>query len=201
MRRTQEEAEQTRRDLLSAGLKVFSQKGYQAARLTDIAEAAGVTRGAIYHHFGGKVELYFALLEDASGKVNAVMEEAIKEGGTFLDVSTRIMIYSLRYLEEDSEFAETMALSLSRPPEITRAIQMKKEESQAFIDGLANTMAQGINSGDVRTGLSPHNLARAFVAFQQGIMSLWLSDPSAFSIKDEAEALTDIFVHGLAARK
>lgn len=200
MRRTQEEAEQTRRDLLSAGLKVFSQKGYEAARLSDIAETAGVTRGAIYHHFGGKKELYFALLEDASGKANAVMGEALKEGGTFLEVTTRIMAYSLKYLEEDQEFAATMALSLSRPPEIARAIQMKKEESKEFIDGLANTMAQGINSGELRSGLSPHNLARAFLAFQQGIMNLWLSDPNAFSIKDDAEALTDIFIYGIASR-
>ena len=53
MRRTQEEAEKTKSDLLAAGLKVFSKKGYQATRLNDIATAAKVTRGAIYHHFGG----------------------------------------------------------------------------------------------------------------------------------------------------
>jgi len=62
MKRTQEEAAKTRQDLLDAALQVFSQQGYQAARLQDIAKAAGVTRGAIYHHFGSKAELFNTLM-------------------------------------------------------------------------------------------------------------------------------------------
>jgi TetR/AcrR family acrAB operon transcriptional repressor len=200
MRRTQEEAEQTRKDLLSAGLKVFSQKGYQAARLSDIAAAAGVTRGAIYHHFGGKEELYFALMEEATTKGNAVMGEAIRQGGTFLEISSRIMALSFKYLEDNPEFAATVALSLSRPPEIARAIQMNTQESQANLDRIANMMKAGLESGALRTGLSPHNLARSFMSFQQGVMAIWLSDPKAFSIKEQAEALTDIFIYGIAPR-
>ncbi|MCK5430999.1 MAG: TetR family transcriptional regulator [Anaerolineales bacterium] len=57
---------QTRQDLLAAALTVFSNKGYEAARLEDIAEMAGVTRGAIYFHFGNKAGLFMALVEDAS---------------------------------------------------------------------------------------------------------------------------------------
>jgi TetR/AcrR family acrAB operon transcriptional repressor len=49
MRRTKEDAEQTRQDLLDAALTIFSKKGYTATRLEDIAKVAGVTRGAIYH--------------------------------------------------------------------------------------------------------------------------------------------------------
>ena len=66
MRRTKEEAEQTRQDLLDAALTVFSQKGYTATRLEDVARTAGVTRGAIYHHFGSKADLYGALIEEAN---------------------------------------------------------------------------------------------------------------------------------------
>ena len=62
MRRTKEEAAQTRQDLLAAALTIFSQKGYEAARLEDIAEMAGVTRGAIYFHFGNKAGLFMALV-------------------------------------------------------------------------------------------------------------------------------------------
>lgn len=200
MRRTQEEAEQTRRDLMSAGLKVFSQKGYQATRLIDIAEKAGVTRGAIYHHFGGKEELYFALLEDGTNRANSVVAEAIRQGGSFLEVSKRIMVLSLQYLEEDSEFAAMVALSLSRTPEIAKVIQMKSEESQAELDQIVNTMAEGLKSGELRAGLSPQNIARAYIAFQQGIMNLWLTSGISFSIKEDAEALADIFIYGIAPR-
>ncbi|MCL4562239.1 MAG: TetR family transcriptional regulator, partial [Chloroflexi bacterium] len=58
MRRTKEEAAETRDLLLKSALSVFSQKGYSATTLGDVARAAGVTRGAIYWHFGSKAELY-----------------------------------------------------------------------------------------------------------------------------------------------
>jgi len=63
MRRTKEEAAQTRQELLDAALTVFSQEGYEAARLQDIAQAAAVTRGAIYHHFGNKAGLFWRWLK------------------------------------------------------------------------------------------------------------------------------------------
>ncbi len=51
MRRIKEEADKTRQAILEAALTVFSKQGYHPARLQDIAEAADVTRGAIYHYF------------------------------------------------------------------------------------------------------------------------------------------------------
>jgi len=62
-RRTKEEAGLTRASLLRAALAVFSTKGYAAATLEDVAAKAGVTRGAIYWHFGSKAELYTACRE------------------------------------------------------------------------------------------------------------------------------------------
>ena len=45
--RTKEEAEQTRQEIFPAGRRIFSEKGFAAARMSDVAQAAGVTRGAI----------------------------------------------------------------------------------------------------------------------------------------------------------
>lgn len=51
MRKSKEETEKTRMELLSAAQKVFSSKGHSSATLEEIAGEPGVTRGAIYHHF------------------------------------------------------------------------------------------------------------------------------------------------------
>jgi TetR/AcrR family acrAB operon transcriptional repressor len=75
MRRTKEEAEETRQQLMDAALKVFSARGYSAARLSDIAAEAGVTRGAVYWHFGSKEGLLFAILtEMANPYIQTAME-------------------------------------------------------------------------------------------------------------------------------
>ncbi|GAA2871034.1 TetR family transcriptional regulator [Nonomuraea rubra] len=64
MRRTAEEAARTRQALLRAALPVFAERGYAAATLAGIAERAGVTRGAAYHHFHDKAALYLATISE-----------------------------------------------------------------------------------------------------------------------------------------
>lgn len=59
---TQERAIQTRRDLLKAARIIFARDGFAVARLQDIAEAAGKSRGALYANFKDKEDLFFALI-------------------------------------------------------------------------------------------------------------------------------------------
>src|SRR6476661_4935888 len=66
MRRTKQEAEQTRLAIMAAGLATFNTRGISSTTLEHIAEAAGVTRGAIYHHFSDKQALLSAIREDVS---------------------------------------------------------------------------------------------------------------------------------------
>ncbi len=66
MRRTKQEAEETRRRITSAALQMFDKRGISSTTFAHIAEAAGVTRGAIYHHFADKQALLAAIREDVS---------------------------------------------------------------------------------------------------------------------------------------
>ena len=62
-RRTKEEAQETRRSILEAAVRVFARQGVANTSLTDIAQEAGVTRGAIYWHFANKADLINSLWE------------------------------------------------------------------------------------------------------------------------------------------
>src|SRR5260221_14608800 len=61
--RQAERTEATRQKLLAAAERIFARDGFEAARLEDIAAGAGYTRGAFYANYGGKEEIFFALLE------------------------------------------------------------------------------------------------------------------------------------------
>ncbi len=61
MRKTKEDAQKTRDDILQAAVKIFSEKGFFNSTLDDIAQSAGVTRGAVYWHFKNKAEIFDAL--------------------------------------------------------------------------------------------------------------------------------------------
>ena len=64
-RRTNEERSRlTRHKLVTAGRRLFDEHGYARTSIDDIAAAAGVTREAVYHHFGGKKPLFRAVIEE-----------------------------------------------------------------------------------------------------------------------------------------
>ncbi|MEQ5839672.1 TetR family transcriptional regulator [Paraburkholderia acidicola] len=63
VRRTKEEAQETRNGILDAAEQVFFEKGVSRTSLADIAQAAGVTRGAIYWHFANKGDLFTAMFD------------------------------------------------------------------------------------------------------------------------------------------
>jgi AcrR family transcriptional regulator len=56
-------AEKRRAQLINAGIKVFSRKGYEGATTEEIARAAGLTKGALYFHFDSKEEVFFEVIK------------------------------------------------------------------------------------------------------------------------------------------
>ncbi|RMI42869.1 TetR/AcrR family transcriptional regulator [Streptomyces triticirhizae] len=62
--------EQTRRALLREAERLFAERGYAAVGLAELVSAAGVTKGALYHHFpGGKADLFRAVLAEVQRQV------------------------------------------------------------------------------------------------------------------------------------
>jgi AcrR family transcriptional regulator len=87
----------TRRKLLRAAERIFARDGFEAARLEDIAAAAGYTRGAFYANFDSKEELFMALLEDVVQRriadIRALMaraESAEKQAAALRNYYTRV---------------------------------------------------------------------------------------------------------------
>ena len=76
-RRTKQEAQATRQQLLEAAIRVFAEKGVSRTSLQDIAQRAGVSRGAIYWHFANKADLFDAMMESAV----LPMEQALQQIG------------------------------------------------------------------------------------------------------------------------
>ncbi|MGE8409897.1 MAG: TetR/AcrR family transcriptional regulator [Pseudomonas sp.] len=73
-RRTRAEMEETRASLLATARRVFAHTGYVDASMDDLTAQAGLTRGALYHHFGDKKGLLAAVVE----QIDAEMDERLK---------------------------------------------------------------------------------------------------------------------------
>ncbi|NIS83393.1 MAG: TetR family transcriptional regulator [Anaerolineales bacterium] len=200
MRRTKEEALVTRENVLSAALLVFSQYGYSAARLEDIAKVAEVTRGAIYHHFGSKEELYKTLVTERSAGINQLAEEILAQAGTPLEILRRFLVRLFEYAEEDEEYRALLELTVSKV-ELTEGLETIMKDTVKGRRQLAayfqELLRQGIQAGEIRSDLPVKPAANALISFMNGVGLIWIQDPRAFSIREDAEALVDVFLKGI----
>ncbi len=202
MKRTKEEALVTRQNLLSAALKVFSNKGYSATRLEDIALEAGVTRGAIYHHFGGKEQLFKELVTERSIGVNQLAEQIVNEGGSPATVLRRLLVRLFEYGEEDEEYRAMLEIATDKvefTAELEDLARQNIRGRRALIRFLANIIRQGIEAGEFRSDLSPKDAAIAVAGFLNGVGLLWVQDPDSFSIRRRSKAVVDVMMGWLIA--
>lgn len=101
-RKTKEETEATRRNILRAALDVLSEKGYSRATFVDIAKRIGMTKGAVYWHFKNKPSLLAALMHEMREREEALVAEEISEV-TSLDDLKAYLLSRMRVLAEDPE--------------------------------------------------------------------------------------------------
>jgi AcrR family transcriptional regulator len=77
----QQKTEQTRHKLLAAAMRIFAKDGFEAARIEDIAAAAGHTRGAFYANFATKEDVFLALLEQQGTQRLAQLRAGLEKCG------------------------------------------------------------------------------------------------------------------------
>src|SRR4051795_10466239 len=75
-------AQATRATLLAAARVVFAESGFAEANIADVVARAGASVGSLYHHFGGKADLYLALFEDYQARQEARAAAAVRAART-----------------------------------------------------------------------------------------------------------------------
>jgi AcrR family transcriptional regulator len=89
----------TQRRILDAATDVFGTRGFTAATMADVIAASGASIGSIYHHFGGKRELFLAIFEQMANAVDRRIEAAIEQADTAADPRRIFELYVRAYLE------------------------------------------------------------------------------------------------------
>jgi len=101
-RKTNEQAQETRRKILAGALNVFSEKGFSRSTLGDIAKRIGMTRGAVYWHFKDKRELLVELIEAMHQREAGLLAEKVPSLDSLDDLLAQFMARA-DLLEEDKE--------------------------------------------------------------------------------------------------
>jgi AcrR family transcriptional regulator len=200
MRRTKEEAARTREHLLDAALLCFRTRGYSATTLDDIARQAETTRGAIHWHFGNKAELFNTLVRERYERAATIFREVYALGGSSLQQFRHLLMRWLTYAEEDSDFRtvlELLLLKTEAAPELAGGMQEKIRGQRFSLEYFAGLIRKGMAEGEIRAEINPEIAALAALGMINGVTSIWLMDPLAFSLKSIAQEAVDLFLQGI----
>ena len=179
VRKTKEEAEQTRKDIIEAARRVFHECGVVRSTLEKIAKAAGVTRGAIYWHFSNKAELFFAMREDVFvpmlERTDALLYSP--EFANPLDAIEASVSEFFRVLDDCSVVREVFEIMISRCEYVDEFAAVQEEVGRPalnFLEKIERMYQQAADKGLLRAGINPADAARDTWAFTSGILNLML---------------------------
>jgi AcrR family transcriptional regulator len=183
---------------------VFSRQGYALTRLEDIAQEAGVTRGAIYWHFGSKAELYNTLIQTTWERISALIdfevESAIQEGKSVLGIFRSAWQRMFEAIADDAEIRAVMELTFLKTellPELEAGMQVKLAYNQTIMDELEDVMRMGIAAGEVKPDIDVHLVIVGVMALQAGLIESWFMDGKQFSLRTQAIQIVDIYLQGI----
>ena len=86
-------------------------------------------------------------------------------------------------------------------PELEEGHQLQIAASLAMVEMLSGIMAQGVELSLLRPDVDTKTMARAYLAFQNGLIQLWLTAPDQFSLQTSAESYADIFMSSIMKQK
>ncbi|CAN5508862.1 TetR family transcriptional regulator [soil metagenome] len=202
VRRTKEEAQATRSHILDTAELVFEKRGVSRTSLHEIAQAAGVTRGAIYWHFKDKADLFNAMME----RVTLPMEEAVKRGD---DPSLLDPLDQIR-----RSFAEVLQKTAS-DPQVQRVFEIATHKVE-YVDELQGvrerhlsvrnecmaaveiTLKLAMKRGTIGRRVPARAAAIGLHALIDGLLQNWMLDPGAFDLVRTGRQVLNAYLAGLA---
>jgi len=138
--------------LLEAAMNVIRAKGYTATRIEDICDAAGVTKGSFFHHFGSKEELAIAAAEYWSEVTSAFFAESAYHNSP--DPLERLLAYvDLRKAMLRGELAEFTCLAGTMAQEVYATHPAIREACNESISGHAATLVPDIEAAIRKYGV------------------------------------------------
>jgi len=146
-KRTQaERSEATRTALMDAARRLFAERGYADVGTEEIVREAGVTRGALYHHFDGKRDLLRAVYEQIEGEIAQDLAERAVPGASVLET---LRLGADRFLDRCLE-PEVQRIALLDAPAVLGWEQWREIGARYGLGLISALLTAGIEAGELR---------------------------------------------------
>lgn len=190
-------SEERRAQILDAALEVFARQGFHEARMDDIAQASGLSKGALYLYYKSKDAIIGALLTSIFNIAMRSSLTAAREDGTIRD---RILEITERFAGEIDRFSRAVPVMLEFYAIAARDRTVRKYMGEIFEEYsalVARLLEQGMERGEFRRGGDAHDLAVGLIAIWEGMALLWAMSPERVQWREQATLAVATFLDGL----
>ena len=166
---------QRQKSIVEAAADVFAERGYEGARIEEIASAAGVSKALIYEHFPGKRELYAHIMRNGTQEhLQRVLEAATSVEGSVQRMEHGLRAY-LDFVAEHPSLWRVIEQQVSDPEIIALDQSQQRRSEKTIAQMLAN------DEGVARQNLSPDHLDLLAVMINGASVraaNWWIENPS-----------------------
>lgn len=179
---------------------MFYARGVARTSLSDIAQAAGVTRGAIYWHFRNKADVFAAMCERVKLPMETMCTPLGVEADDPLGELRTVGNFLLRQLVEDAHWRKVFEIMFNKCEFVEDTSPILKRQQESFEEGmthLTSIIEQATRRGQLPTDLDIPLAVSHFHATFNGIMGDFLFYPDASSLASKRERLMDACIDTL----
>ncbi|MBO9479131.1 TetR family transcriptional regulator [Shimia sp. R11_0] len=152
------DAEATRARILLAAKKEFAKSGLGGARVDEIAERANANKRMIYHYFGGKEDLFRAVLEEAYLDIRDAEQRLKLDDMPPREALEKLVRFTWSYYLKNPEFITLVnSENLHRAKHI-KGLDTLRETTRGLVDMVSSILKRGEDSGDFRAGIDATQL-------------------------------------------
>lgn len=163
------DAERTRAELLAVATEMFAESGYTGARVDEIAARTSTTKRMIYYYFGGKEQLYLAVLEEAYRVIRNREAELDVSGLKPLEAVREIAELTFDHHVEHEAFIRLVSIENIHRGKFIKQIKSLRELGQPAVNQLEGLLERGraekVFRADVNA-LDLHLLISSYCVFQ-----------------------------------
>ncbi|MGE0733630.1 MAG: TetR/AcrR family transcriptional regulator [Alphaproteobacteria bacterium] len=191
------EAFARRDEILDVAVKLFSQNGYRATRLSDVADTLGFTRAALYYYFRSKSEILIALIDGAGKQLIAGLQEALREKNVDPVEKLRRVLHNhaLQYIRQPQLFTVFRAEVAELPKAMRRDLIQGERD---YIRAVAALIEEAMTAKRFKARPAvPTTLAIISMA---NSVATWYRSKGGLSPQETADLVVSLCLEGLLER-
>ncbi len=190
----QQRSEETRTKILDSAVKLFSNNGYNKASVDDICAEAGISKGAFYHHFKSKQELFLALLDGWLKNIDNAIKTSkeLTAPETFMQM-TEAFPYLFKTAGDGLPMFLEFWLQASRDQKIWEASISPYHRYHKYFTSL---IKKGVDEGSF-VAVDPDLTSRMIISTAMGLLLQSLLDPKGAKWEKVARESTNLLVNSL----